>query len=100
MRIHGRPSNRSARAPPGPVVDPPAIGWPPTKFPAPATEAAETIVCFVLPVSTPCNAIVYGSGRIPLPFMLRQGIVLDVIGVVAIVAVVWLLGPLALGGTR
>ncbi len=55
---------------------------------------------FMLPVSTPCNAIVYGSGRIPLPFMLRQGIVLDVVGVVVIVASVWLLGPLAFGSTR
>jgi sodium-dependent dicarboxylate transporter 2/3/5 len=48
---------------------------------------------FMLPVSTPCNAIVYGSGRIPLPFMIRRGFSLDVIGVVVIVAVLWLLGP-------
>jgi sodium-dependent dicarboxylate transporter 2/3/5 len=49
---------------------------------------------FMLPVSTPCNAIVYASGRVPLGRMLRHGVVLDVAGVVAIVAVVWLLGPL------
>lgn len=49
---------------------------------------------FMLPVSTPCNAIVYASGRIPLAAMIRHGIVLDVIGVVVIVAVVALLGPL------
>jgi sodium-dependent dicarboxylate transporter 2/3/5 len=55
---------------------------------------------FMLPVSTPCNAIVYGSGRIPLTFMLRKGIVLDVVGVVVIIAVVWTLGPIALGGAR
>ncbi|HEV7731528.1 MAG TPA: DASS family sodium-coupled anion symporter [Candidatus Binatia bacterium] len=52
---------------------------------------------FMLPVSTPCNAIVYGSGRIPLPVMMRQGIVLDVIGIVVVVAVVWTLGPIVLG---
>ncbi len=52
---------------------------------------------FLLPVSTPCNAIVYGSGRIPLTTMMRHGIVLDVVGVVAIVAVVGLLGPWVLG---
>lgn len=52
---------------------------------------------FMLPVSTPCNAIVYASGRIPLAAMIRHGIVLDVIGVVAIVAVVALLGPLVRG---
>jgi len=51
---------------------------------------------FMLPVSTPCNAIVYGSGRIPLARMIRHGVVLDVAGVVAIVAVVSLLGPLVL----
>jgi len=48
---------------------------------------------FMLPVSTPCNAIVYGSGRIPLPRMIRHGIVLDVAGILAIVAVVSTLGP-------
>jgi len=51
---------------------------------------------FMLPVSTPCNAIVYGSGRIPLGRMMRHGIVLDVAGVIAIVAGVWWLGPLVL----
>jgi sodium-dependent dicarboxylate transporter 2/3/5 len=48
---------------------------------------------FMLPVSTPCNAIVYGSGRIPLPFMIRRGLALDVVGVLVIIAVLWLLGP-------
>jgi len=52
---------------------------------------------FMLPVSTPCNAIVYGSGRIPLRTMLRRGLALDLAGVVTIVAVVWLLGPLVVG---
>ena len=52
---------------------------------------------FMLPVSTPCNAIVYGTGRVPLATMLRLGVTLDVIGVVTIVAVVWLLGPTVLG---
>jgi sodium-dependent dicarboxylate transporter 2/3/5 len=51
---------------------------------------------FMLPVSTPCNAIVYGSGRIPLTAMMRYGVALDVVGVVAIVAVVTLLGPVVL----
>ena len=51
---------------------------------------------FMLPVSTPCNAIVYGSGRIPLTAMMRYGFALDVAGVAAIIAVVGLLGPLVL----
>jgi sodium-dependent dicarboxylate transporter 2/3/5 len=50
----------------------------------------------MLPVSTPCNAIVYGSGRIPLTTMIRRGAALDVAGVVIVVAVLWILGPLVL----
>ena len=49
---------------------------------------------FMLPVSTPCNAIVYGSGYVPLTRMMRYGILLDIVGVVVIVALVRLLVPL------
>jgi sodium-dependent dicarboxylate transporter 2/3/5 len=52
---------------------------------------------FMMPVSTPCNAIVYASGRIPLRTMMGYGIALDVAGVIAIVAVVGTLGPIVLG---
>jgi solute carrier family 13 (sodium-dependent dicarboxylate transporter), member 2/3/5 len=37
---------------------------------------------FMLPVSTPPNAIVYGSGMLPITRMVRTGAVFDVIGVV------------------
>lgn len=49
---------------------------------------------FMLPVSTPCNAIVYGSGYIPLMKMIRYGVLLDIIGAIVIIALVSLLGPL------
>jgi len=49
---------------------------------------------FMLPVSTPCNAIVYGSGYVPLMRMVRYGIILDLIGIVVITGAVWVLGPL------
>ena len=49
---------------------------------------------FMLPVSTPCNAIVYGSGYIPLGRMMRWGLALDLVGVVSIIALVRLLSPL------
>src|SRR5688500_2010178 len=39
---------------------------------------------FMLPVSTPPNAIVYGSGLIPLPKMMRAGIIFDVLGLLII----------------
>ena len=40
---------------------------------------------FMLPVSTPPNAIVYGSGMIPITKMVRSGVVFDIIGAVLIV---------------
>lgn len=48
---------------------------------------------FMLPVSTPCNAIVYGSGYIPLMKMVRYGIILDVFGAIVIIAMLSLLAP-------
>lgn len=41
---------------------------------------------FMLPVSTPPNAIVYGSGLIPILSMVRAGVIFDIIGFV----VIWL----------
>jgi sodium-dependent dicarboxylate transporter 2/3/5 len=49
---------------------------------------------FMMPVSTPPNAIVYGSGHVPLSAMIRYGLALDLAGFVVISAAVLLLGPL------
>ena len=49
---------------------------------------------FMMPVSTPPNAIVYSSGFVPITAMMRYGVALDVVGFVVISAVVLLLGPL------
>lgn len=46
---------------------------------------------FMLPVSTPPNAIVYGSGMVPITKMVRSGLVFDVIGAVIIVTGVTLM---------
>ena len=51
---------------------------------------------FMLPVSTPPNAIVYGSGCVPLLQMMKHGLVLDLFGVVAVSGVVYWLVPLVL----
>ncbi|MBL8851974.1 MAG: SLC13/DASS family transporter [Planctomycetaceae bacterium] len=48
---------------------------------------------FMLPVSTPCNAIVYGSGMVPLTRMIRYGLLLDIVGVAVIVTVVSIVAP-------
>ena len=51
---------------------------------------------FMLPVSTPPNAIVYGSGLVPVRKMIRHGLVLDVVGWAAVVVVVMWIVPLVL----
>lgn len=43
---------------------------------------------FMMPVSTPQNAVVYGSGMIPITRMVRSGVVFDVVGLVLIVALI------------
>ena len=47
---------------------------------------------FMMPISTPPNAIVYSSGYVPIGKMMRLGIVLDLVGYVIIVT-----GVLGLG---
>jgi sodium-dependent dicarboxylate transporter 2/3/5 len=42
---------------------------------------------FMLPVSTPPNAIVYGSGCVPLLKMVKYGVVLDLVAFAVIVPV-------------
>jgi solute carrier family 13 (sodium-dependent dicarboxylate transporter), member 2/3/5 len=43
---------------------------------------------FMLPISTSANAIVYGSGSVPIAAMIRAGAVVDTLGVVLIVVMV------------
>jgi sodium-dependent dicarboxylate transporter 2/3/5 len=49
---------------------------------------------FMLPVSTPPNAIVYGSGLVPIIKMIRAGLLFDLTGGLIIWAVLRLLLPL------
>jgi sodium-dependent dicarboxylate transporter 2/3/5 len=60
----------------------PALGLPPEKLVIPAAFGAS--YAFMLPVGTPPNAIVYGTGLVPLPRMLRTGLVLNIVGTVTI----------------
>jgi sodium-dependent dicarboxylate transporter 2/3/5 len=49
---------------------------------------------FMMPISTPPNAIVYSSGHVPITAMMRHGIALDVAGFVVIVVLVGLMQSL------
>ena len=61
----------------------------------PATVAA---TCgFAMPVGTPPNALVFGTGYVSIGQMLRAGLLLDLLGIVLIPVAIYLLGPLALG---
>ena len=47
---------------------------------------------FMLPVSTPPNALVYATGRVPMRTMIARGLVLDLAGVTIVSVWVTLLG--------
>jgi len=54
--------------------------------------AAMTASCaFMLPVATAPNSVVYGSGRITVQRMAREGVVLNLMGVVVVATVCYLL---------
>lgn len=58
----------------------------------PTTLAASC--AFMLPVSTPPNAIVYGSGRVPIMKMVVAGLWLDLLSVILLTFFVYTLGHL------
>jgi len=48
---------------------------------------------FMLPVATPPNAIVFGTGHIPMQRMIKTGIRLNLIMIVVVASVVYLIRP-------
>ncbi len=69
-----------------------AIGVDPLPAALAATFAAS--LGFMMPVSTPCNALVYGSGRVPLKAMMAGGAVIDVAGTLVVTAAMLIAGRL------
>jgi sodium-dependent dicarboxylate transporter 2/3/5 len=67
-----------------------ATGSDPLPVALAATFAAS--LGFMMPVSTPCNALVYGTGRIPLRAMLRSGAIIDVAGALLVTAAMLVVG--------
>lgn len=71
------------------------IGVDPMTLLIPAALAATC--AFMLPVGTPPNAIVFGTGAVTIGEMARGGVVLNIVGVLLITIATVVLGPIALG---
>jgi len=72
------------------------VGLAPMSLVVPAAVAASC--AFMLPVATPPNAIVYGSGALTVPQMARAGILLNALFLGLLVLATWLLLPVVFGG--
>ena len=69
-------------------IDPPVL----------AVAAVMAASCaFMLPVATPPNAIVFASGYVSVPQMMRAGFVLNLIGIALVSAIAALLAPVLFG---
>ena len=70
-----------------------ALGAPPLMLAVPAAMAASW--GFMLPAGTGPNAIAWSTGRIRIGAMVRAGLLLDLFGILLIVAVVWIVASLS-----
>lgn len=71
------------------------LGQNPLLLLAPATLAASC--AFMLPVATPPNAIIYGSGEVTIPQMVRAGLWLNALFTLLVTLAAFTLLPLAFG---
>ncbi|CCH86698.1 Sodium symporter [Modestobacter italicus] len=90
-------SNTASAAVVVPIIIPVAVAAGVNPFvPALAATFAASFG-FMLPVSTPQNAIVYGSGVVPITKMIRSGFSFDVLGALLIVVLLPVMVDLVLG---
>ena len=71
----------------------PGLGVPPALLLIPCTLAAS--LAFMMPVGTPPNAIVFGTGLVKVPQMVRAGLMLNLAGIALVTAFAYfVIGPL------
>ncbi len=68
----------------GPLAITTAIAAGMSPVPVAVGVALSASLGFMLPVSTPPNAIVYASGYIPITKMIKAGFVIDLVGIAAV----------------
>ena len=73
----------------------PALGVHPVLLMVPAGVVAS--YAFMLPVATPPNAIVFGSGRLSIAQMARAGVLLNITGVLVTTLIISQLAGMLLG---
>jgi sodium-dependent dicarboxylate transporter 2/3/5 len=73
-----------------------ANGMEPAMLMFPATLSNS--LAFMLPVGTPPNALVFGTGRVRMADMVRYGLLLNLAGSAVVTLACWKLVPIVLGG--
>lgn len=72
-----------------------ALGFHPYALMVAAAVAASC--AFMLPVATPPNAVVFGSGYLRIPDMAKAGFALNILGIVLVTVAIYILLPIAWG---
>ena len=71
------------------------LGVDPRILMIPATLSASC--AFMMPVASPTQAIIFGSGRVPIKEMVRAGILFNLLGVIIIGGIFYLLANFVFG---
>ena len=73
-----------------PILAATAVGLKVHPFILMIPAAISASCAFMLPVATPPNAIVFGSGSVPMTAMVRTGLILNFIGIVLVILIMYL----------